>query len=351
MTQPPAVPVPAYSLYDDRSVWIATLFGSPAAGSILAGINYRRLGNPAAAAAMVAGGILVTAFLILLGFAVPGESSKVAPIVGLVAVASTIKALQGAQIARHVELGGTLASRWTAFGIGVATLVPLLAVITGVVMLQSWATKVTFGKNDEITIAGSATRQDAQPLGESLRSIGYFTDKGATVDLSKDKSGVTVSFMVQDGAWDKPEYIGSFWEIGHTVAPSIGGLPIKVRMINRAREAKREMTIAPSQKVLIGAKDAVYYSGSATEAQAKALGESLKTIGFLRDRGAMVEFSSGSEGTVIGIVVIKEVWKEPDMLKNFQDVIRGVAPSAGGLPIKLRFLNMAHETQKEVTVN
>ena len=65
----------------------------------------------------------------------------------------------------------------------------------------------------------------------------------------------------------------------------------------------------------------------------------------------MAELSKGAEGTVIGFVVIKEVWNDQDMLKNFQDVIRGVAPSVGGLPIKLRFLNMAHETQKEVTVN
>ncbi len=349
MTQPPAVPVPPYSLYDDRSVWIATLFGSPVAGTILAAINYRRLGKPGAGVAMVIGGVILTALLILLGIAVPNDSLRAMPIVAVVVVASTIKAMQGSDVARHVSLGGNLGSRWTAFGIGIATLVPIVAVITGVVMLQTWGSKVTFG-NDEITIAGSASRKDAQALGESLRSMGYFTGKGATVDLSKDKSGVTVSFMVQEGAWEKQEYIGSFWEIGHTVASSVGGLPIKVRLINLKREVKREMTVAASNKISVG-KDAVYYSGSVTEAQAKALGDLLKSIGFLQDRGAMVEFSKGPEGTAIGFVVIKEIWNEPGMLKNFQDVIRGAAPSAGGFPIKLRFVNMAHETQKEVTVN
>ena len=298
---------------------------------------------------MVIGGFLLTALLILLGIAVPNDSLRAMPIVAVVVVASTIKAMQGSAVAQHVSLGGMLASRWTAFGIGIATLVPIVAVITGVVMLQTWGSKVTFG-NDEITIAGSATRKDARTLGESLRSIGYFTGKGATVDLSKDKSGVTVSFMVQEGAWDKPDYIGSFWEIGHTIAPSVGGLPIKVRLINLKRDVKREMTVAASTKLMVG-KDVLYYSGSVTEAQAKALGDKLKSIGFLQDRGAMVEYSKGADGTIFGFVVMREVWNEPGMLNSFQDVIRGIAASAGGLPIKLRFINMAHETQKEVTVN
>ena len=51
MTQPPAVPVPPYSLYDDRSVWIATLFGSPVAGpswqrSTIAGSASREPASP-----------------------------------------------------------------------------------------------------------------------------------------------------------------------------------------------------------------------------------------------------------------------------------------------------------------
>jgi hypothetical protein len=351
MTLPPAVPIPPYSLFDYRSIWIATFFGSPVAGTILAAINYRRLGKSGSATAMIAGGVVLTAILIFLGFAVPGDSLKLVPIVAVVAVASTIRSMQGPAVTRHVTLGGSLASRWTAFGIGVATLVPLVAVIIGVVLIQTWAGKVTFGKNDEITLAGLATRKDAQPLGESLRKIGYFTDKGATVDLSKDKTGVTVSFMVQEGAWDKPQYIGSFWEIGRSVAPSVGGLPIKVHMINRAREVKREITVAASTKLPVGANDAVFYSGSVTEANARALGESLKTIGFLQDRGAMVEFSRAAEGTVIGIVVMNEIWNQPAMVTNFQEVIRHIAPSAGGVPIKLRLLDMAHDIRKEVLVN
>jgi hypothetical protein len=351
MSELQAETAPAYPLFDDRSVWIATFCGSPVAGAILAAINYRRLGKPAAGTAMVAGGVLLTALLVLLGFAVPADSLRFAPIVVVVAVAYGIKALQGGEVTRHVSLGGKLASRWTAFGIAIATLVPLLAVITGIVLVQTGANKVTFGKNDEITIAGSATRQDAQPLGESLRAIGYFHDKGATVDLSKDKSGVIVSFIVQEGTWDNPEYIGSFWEVGRSIAPSVGGLPFKVRLINRAREVKREMTLGASSKIVVGTKDELYYSGSVNESDAKALGESLRTVGFLQDGGAMVEFSRSAEGTVIAFVAKKDIWNQPDMVANFQEVVRQVAPSAGGLPIKLRFLNMAHETQKEVTVN
>jgi hypothetical protein len=36
---------------------------------------------------------------------------------------------------------------------------------------------------------------------------------------------------------------------------------------------------------------------------------------------------------------------------SFQAVVRQIAPSAGGVPIKLRFLDMAHDIRKEVLVN
>jgi hypothetical protein len=59
---------------------------------------------------------------------------------------------------------------------------------------------------------------------------------------------------------------------------------------------------ANGSKVTIGARDEVFYSGSATKQEAEALGSALKQCGYFSDRGVTVFLSKGSEGTVISYV-------------------------------------------------
>jgi hypothetical protein len=348
----PTPPIPAYTLFDSGSVTLATLFGSAIGGTILMAVNYRRLGKGSNAAVALAIGLAVTGLAIVCGnlTSIP-QGVSVGLAIGLVvAMRSSAQAIQGPIVQQHVRQGGKLGSRWAAFGIGVAGLVAIMAGIFLVVLVQQVVStsnsQVTIGTKDVVGYSGSTTKEDAQVLGEKLKTIGYFSDKGVIVLLSKDKGDTVVSFVVKEGAWNQPEMITAFEEIGRQIAPSVGGFPIKVRLIDSQRETKKELTAG---KAIIGTKDEIYYFGSATGADAKALGQELKTAGFLGDRGVTVLLSKG-DGAVISFIVREGFWENPENVAGFEKLARQAASSVGGLPIKLRLLNSALETKKEVTV-
>ena len=337
-------PIPAYRLFNADSVGLATFLGTPIAGGILMAVNYRRLGKGGKAAAVLLIALLVTALALVFGYLVPqGVSALVA--VGLFLGARTAaKALQGAAVEQHVRQGGKLGSKWAAAGLGIA----LLAIVVGGYLLVYSALnpKVQIGTKDEVYYSGSATQQDAQKLGAALKTTGFLSDRGASVFLSKGNGGTVVSFVVKEGIWNDPAMVASFEEIGRQIAPSVGGFPIQVRLIDSARAVKKEVTAG---KAIIGTKDEIYYFGSATEADAKALGQALQTAGFFRDAGFSVLLSKG-DATVIGFVVREGLWDQPENVATFEKIARQVASSAGGLPIKLRLLNNTMETKKEVAV-
>jgi hypothetical protein len=206
--------------------------------------------------------------------------------------------------------------------------------------------KVTFGANDAVFYSGSTTEAEAKSVGEKLKSIGYFSDQGANVFLSKDKGDNVASFVVKEGSWNKPEMVIAFTEIGGQIAPLMGGPPIKVRMVDVSRNTKMEMTAG---EVIMGTKDAIFYTGTATEADAKALGRVLLDAGFLVDNGTTVLLSKGN-GTEISLMVKDGAWETPEKTAPFENLIRKAAESLGGLPIKLRLLRTDRVPMKEETV-
>ena len=106
------------------------------------------------------------------------------------------------------------------------------------------------------------------------------------------------------------------------------------------------------KKVIIGTKDEVDYSGSATEAQATALGNRLKTDGYFQDRGVSVLLNMGSsKGTVISYVVEDGVWTKADMVSDFEIITRDVATTVGGLPVDMQLMNSTETVEKDETVN
>jgi hypothetical protein len=206
--------------------------------------------------------------------------------------------------------------------------------------------KVVIGARDEVYYSHAATKEDAEALGQALKGIGFFNDRGTTVLLSKGKAGAVVSFALQAGAWDHPDTVFSFEEIARRVAPAIGGFPITVRLSDSVWTVWKQLVVG---KVIIGARDEIYYFGPATEADADALGQALKSAGFLVDAGASVVLSKDG-GTAISFVVGDGVWERPDAVAGFEQLTRRVAASAGGLPIKLLLLNSKMETEKEVAL-
>jgi hypothetical protein len=207
--------------------------------------------------------------------------------------------------------------------------------------------KVIVGNKDEVYYYHAATAEDAQALGQALTGIGFLNGRGTTVLLSKGTAGTIVSFVLNDGGWNHPQTVYSFEEIGRRIAPAVGGFPITVRLIDSARTLHKELAVG---KVVAGARDEIYYFGSATEADAAALGRALQTAGYLTDRGASVVLSKG-DGTAVSFVLDDGAWNRSEVAAGFERLVRQVAGTAGGLPVQVRLLNSKMEPKKEWAVN
>ena len=245
--------------------------------------------------------------------------------------------LQGEAVARHVSQGGRLGSKWVAFGVGMAFLCVIFAVVFTTVYVGTTHNKVVVGTKDEVYFRGSATKQEAQSLGDALKKGGYF----------KGKDGTSISLVLREGAWDEPGMLATEEEAMREVADSVGGLPIHVKLMNSMEQVKKEGVVG---RASVDGKDEVFYFGQATEAEGLALCRSLTTEQYFSGRGASVMFSKDSDGAVMSFVVADGFWEDASHVAGFEAVVRAVAPSMGGLPIKLRLVTTALDDKKDVVV-
>jgi hypothetical protein len=236
------------------------------------------------------------------------------------------------------------ARNWVSIGVGIA----LMAAIVGGVISRyaTFQPKVTVGKHDEIYYYRRASREDAQALGHALQAIGFFTDRGTSVLLWMGGGPTIISFVVSDGAWDKPDAISNYTEIGRRVAGSVGGFPVQVHLTDTSRIIRKKMNVG---RTVVGTKDVVYYFGDATDIEARTLGAALRTAGYFTDKGVSVSVLNG-EGTVLSFVVQDGLWDNPTALATLDRLVRQVAPSVGGLPIKLRMLDRNMAIRQELMV-
>jgi hypothetical protein len=237
-----------------------------------------------------------------------------------------------------------IAPLWVGLGVGAA----LLATIVGgeIAMRSAREPKVVIGKNDEVYYYRRATKEDALALGQALRNTGFFNDRGTSVLLWMGGGPTVVSFVMNDGAWDHPHAISNFTEIGRRIAMSVGGFPIQVHLVDSHRVVRKKMNVG---KATIGTKDVVYYFGDATDADARTLGEALRSAGYFADKGVTVALLKG-EGTVISFVVQEGLWEQPAVFAALDRLVRQIAPSVGGLPVELRLLNRDMDIRQKVTV-
>jgi hypothetical protein len=350
--------VPTYRLYDTTAIGIAAFFGAPIAGTALMAINYRRLGRHKDAVAIFLAGLLVTVAVCVLAavFSLPQWVTGAIPILLFTVIYQLGKNLQGPIIARHINQGGELSSRWAAFGLSVVCCIALVAAIfsgalaylIGSTAVHNARTLVMIGQHDNIFISGTATKQDALKLGDALKESGYFKDRGISALLDKSGSGTSVSFTVQDGTWNQPDMVAAFEEIGREVAPSVGGMPIKVRLVDAARDVKKEMNVG---KVVVGTKDEVFYLGSATAADGNALAQTLKADGFFTDRGSDVFLAKNDDGTTLTFLVEPSIAANPFYVTQFETLVRQLAPSVGGLPVRLKLADKQLDAEKVEMVN
>ena len=195
-------------------------------------INYRRLGKPRNGVIAVILGIAVTAVVIFCGWNLPQAANVPIALALFFGTRWCAQRLQGASVQDHLQRGGQLGSRWKAFWLGIAFLAVLISAVFVAVYIQNQRSGVVIGTKDEVFYSGTATKDEAQALGNALKTIGFFTDKGANVFVAKGKDGTIVSFVVADGTWNNSTMVADFETIVRQEAPTVGGLPITLRLVN-----------------------------------------------------------------------------------------------------------------------
>jgi hypothetical protein len=103
-----APPMPSYTLFDSVAVAIATLLGSPIAGTTVMAVNYHRLKSGGKGVAAIALGVVATLLAIFFGNKIPNFLSLTIAIGLLLLTKSLAQVLQGADVSDHVNRGGKL---------------------------------------------------------------------------------------------------------------------------------------------------------------------------------------------------------------------------------------------------
>jgi hypothetical protein len=200
--------------------------------------------------------------------------------------------------------------------------------------------------SDNVYYSGSATREAAKALGEKLKEIGFFTNRGVNAILWRGASGAVVSFVCKTGIWDSRDVVLQYEDLGRRIAPSVGGFPMTVRMLDNHGKARRDIGVG---LFVVGTNDLIYYFGKATATDARAFSELLKANQFFVNSGATA-LVSREEGLTISYVANEKAWTQPQYSAVFQLVTRQAALAMGGLPVTLRFLNQSMKTQKELLI-
>ena len=103
--------------------------------------------------------------------------------------------------------------------------------------------RVVVGTKDEVLYTGASTRDDAAQLGNALQETGFFTNRGASVLLKKKKHVTVVSFILDQGTWEHSGAVANFEELGRRIAPSIGGFPIRLQLVDSTGTVRESLDL------------------------------------------------------------------------------------------------------------
>jgi rhomboid protease GluP len=218
--------------------------------------------------------------------------------------------------------------------------------------------KVTVGKNDRVAYRGTATMADAESLAQALLKVGYFKNPNVLIMLSKGPSGTVISIPTWTNShddkgsnmpWEDIEFLAGIQGLGVTVAPSVGGPPVKIQLLDDEGNVKKKLDI-DAREAMIGKEDSVWYSGAATEENARTLGASLQTARFFQDKGGRAMISRDGSGTQVSLIVRAGVWDDPSMAATVQFLGHTAQKAVGGGPLHLHLLDKNLVDKKELLI-
>lgn len=236
--------------------------------------------------------------------------------------------------------------------------------------------RIAAGKEDQLVYSGTATKADAEKLAPALVKVGLLQKPGVILVLTKDASGSSLLIPLKGDEtaradeekltakdsplkglpiahatfpWEDPVFVASIESIGPQLAYALGGPPLTIRLLNSKGETRKVIRIDTAE-VVVGTRDRVSYSGTATAGDALALGQALRSCGFFRDLGTLVFLSKGPGGPELSYSMNNGSWDNPKAISFLENVSRRVAPSVGGPPMKVHLMDSTHQTRKELVI-
>jgi hypothetical protein len=137
--------------------------------------------------------------------------------------------------------------------------------------------------------------------------------------------------------------------MGPRIAAPAGGPPFTIRLLNASGEFRNQLQI-DGRDLSVGSSDHIAYYAPATEAQAKALSQVLKSIAILTDSGTTVGLWSTGATMAVSFSMKDGAAKDDRVLAWLQTVGRKIAPAVGGLPIEIHVLDTSYVERKVVTI-
>ena len=102
---------------------------------------------------------------------------------------------------------------------------------------------VTVGTNDKVWYSGSATKEQAQAVGQVLERQGVFSNHEGAAVLAQRKGETDVALIVRDGIWNDPKMITEIEELGRAMGGAAGGLPIHVELLDSEGRPRKEVLV------------------------------------------------------------------------------------------------------------
>lgn len=214
---------------------MASFLGSPAAGIALMSVNYFRVGRAAAGMGAIVAAIFADGVVGAAIYGLPQGAWLVIWIAAMIPMFYFARMLQGDMVEQHQVDGGDMAAPASSISIGVAGLVFIAVSAFGLWKYSApvWGTKVTLSHNF-LYYSGDVKQDEAQNLGYALFNVRFFVKHGdnRTVLIFRDKHGTVIRYITNIAWKDDPGTLQRYINITTKIAPSVGGLPITLKMVD-----------------------------------------------------------------------------------------------------------------------
>lgn len=221
-------------LFSVPQVVVATVLGSPVAGSVLLWMNYRRAGRPGGSV-MLAIGLGMTGGLVALGEVLPDKMAM------LVSIAGVVGMWQVAQRVVPSLKQGRETDGDAGWGAPIGIAFALLAVIVGALLAYTMVTlppSISAGDDADIQYVNGATETDAQDVKAALAKVNLMPPRGWTVRVERDGQSLALKFMMTEGAWDEKRVVEDFTRARKAVAAELTRVPVIFELCDDDWDAK-----------------------------------------------------------------------------------------------------------------